>query len=145
MLNRSIYNILKIVEKDKHVAIITIDLIIMLSSLLANKLVMFHLILDRFADIYLHMRYQLIFTRDRVVKIVSALWTFAFVYGTVTALLAVWGNNSEDPMKVKSNYIQSYNYVVLIADATIATVAVITYLYSYCKVSSIVITKERKR
>ena len=91
LLNRSMYNILKIVDKDKHVAMITIDLIVMQSFSIANKLMMLHLILDRFPDIicYLHMRYQLIFTRTRMVKTISALRNFAFVYGIVTALLAV--------------------------------------------------------
>ena len=132
------YVLLKVVSVDKPPALVTIDWIVALSFLIANKLMMLYLILDRFAEIYFHMKYPLFFTKARVIKILSVLWVFSIVYGTVIAVLTIWSNGFKNPYIEKSNYIQSYNYFTLVVDATITVVAVGTYLCFYSKVSSII-------
>ena len=136
--HQSLFTILKILDRNNHFAVTTTYWIIVLSSLTANKLMILYIILDRFADIHLHMKYPIFFTKARVIKIVCALWTISVVYGTTIAILAVWGNKLRNPFKGKSIYIRSYNYVSLTLDAIITLIAVTTYLYFYNKVSSIV-------
>ena len=137
-LELSAHTILKMLNSYKHPAFVIFDWIVILTSTTANKLLILYLVLDRFADIYLHMRYPLFFTKTRVVKILVALWMFAFVHGTVTSVVAIWANDFKDPLEVESEYVQSYNYFTLIIDAAITVSAVTTYLYFYSKVSSIV-------
>ena len=137
-LQMSVSTILKMLNSDKHVVFIIAYWILISTALAANKLMMLYLVMDRFADIYLHMRYPLFFTKTRVVKILVALWMFAFVHGTVTSVVAIWANDFKDPLEVESEYVQSYNYFTLIIDAAITVSAVTTYLYFYSKVSSIV-------
>ena len=137
-LELSTYTILKMLNSYKHPAFVIFDWIVILTSTTANKLLILYLILDRFADIYFHMKYSLFFTKARVIKILSVLWVFSIVYGTVIAVLTIWSNGFKDPYIEKSNYIQSYNYFTLVVDATITVVAVGTYLYFYSKVSSII-------
>ena len=137
-LDTSVYWIIKMIDGGGSEALVTANWILALSLLMANKLMMFHLILDRFADIYLHLRYPMIFTKTRVIKILCGLWAFSLVYGTITATLAIWIDGFKDPEKEESEIIQSFNYFTLVIDATITIVALMTYLYFYSKVSSIV-------
>ena len=136
-LQMSVSTILKMLNSDKHVVFIIAYWILISTALAANKLMMLYLVMDRFADIYLHMRYPLIFTKTRVVKIVMALWMFSFVYSTVYSVLAIWENNFRNPLGAESNYVQNNNYLMLIIDTTITVIAATTYLYFYRKVSSI--------
>ena len=134
----STQTILKMLCLDRHVIFVIFYWIVLLISFAANKLMMLYLILDRLADIYLHMRYPLFITKARVVKILVALWMLAFIYGAIISVLSFSENNFLNSFHGESDYIQSYNYVMLAIDTTITIVAVTTYLYFYSKVSSIV-------
>ena len=100
----------------------------------ANKLVMIHLILDRFADIYLNIKYALYFTQEKVIKILASIWIMCVVYGvTLGVLMEVFTKDREYP---KFQYL--VNIVVsIVLDALITFLAVGTFSYFLYKVRKI--------
>ena len=100
----------------------------------ANKLVMIHLTLDRFADIYLNLKYALHFSRERVIKILSAIWIVSIVYGvTLGIIMEVFTPTSTYP---RVHY-QVTIPVSIVLDIIITLSAIGTYSYLFYKVRSI--------
>ena len=94
----------------------------------ANKLIMIYLIVDRLLDIYLHLRYPLYFSEQRVKNIILAVWLFCSLYSLTIIML----NRSN------IGYRQMITLIVFLftitSDTIIVTSALITYIFLYIKV-----------
>ena len=99
----------------------------------ANKAVMLYLILDRFLDIFLHLKYALYFTKKKIVVILAIAWTICAIYsislGVVDSLLY--------PLNYPKLHRKFNIPVSLVLDGLIVVSATITYLYFYFKVKAI--------
>ena len=100
----------------------------------ANKLVMIHLTLDRFADIYLSLKYALYFSRKQVIKILGAIWIASIAYGVILGIIMeVFTPHGEYPtINYKVNF-----FVSVVLDIFITLSAVCTYSYLFHKVRNI--------
>ena len=103
----------------------------------ANKLFMFHIILDRFFDIALHLKYPLYFQRKKVVRIILCWWISCSCYCMVMVVLVMHPSILDFPAAWTI-----HNFVSMIIDSSIALAAVGTYLYFYRKVKAM--TKQDK-
>ena len=95
------------------------------------KFVMIYVIIDRTLDIYLHLRYPVIFTRSRIVKILCALWVFAIFSATVILMLAL--------LYIKDFRI-IFRYVTLtyvVVDGILLAISALSFLYLFSKVRAI--------
>ena len=100
---------------------------IALSTIYAYKFAMLHLILDRFFDIYFHIRYSYYFTKRRMIAIYVFLWFTSAVFATVFAVLV---KQKHQFNIIMSTIIHSF----LVLDGLIVVVAILTYIYLYTKV-----------
>ena len=98
-----------------------------------NKVVMLCLILDRFFDILLNLKYALYFTKKKIVTVMVVAWTTCAIYSVTVGVLDSLRNPLEFPKLHKNVNI----YVSLVLDALIVICATTTYLYFYLKVKAI--------
>ena len=96
--------------------------------LLSNRLIMFHLVLDRFLDIFLHMKYPLYFTKSRLVKIAFVGWIVSCLY----AMFIIVGRKATNSSMYKYT-----TFTFLIVDICISISAVLTFIYLNARVRKI--------
>ena len=95
---------------------------------------MLHLIFDRFADVYLNLKYKVYFTRSRIKGAHTATWIIAGIYGL---LLGIIGHlRTPNGYPIFHNKVN--NYVSMILDMTILFSGLITFCYLFTKVRRIV-------
>ena len=98
---------------------------------LSNKLLMLTLLGDRFLEIYLNLLYPIVITRERLVRVLSSVWTVAGLYGLVVGIVVNIDN---------SHYYHAYsvhNYIVLVLDTVFTLSAICTYGYFFSKIRDI--------
>ena len=94
---------------------------------------MIYVITDRTLDIYLHLRYPVIFTRSLVAKILCALWVCALFIGTGFLILEV--------LYIKNLDI-TYTYATatyVVVDAILFAISALSFVYLFSKVRSILL------
>ena len=101
-----------------------------MSTFIVNKMVMLYLIIDRFLDIKLHMKYPLYFTKTRVTRILCLFWLLGAVYGGTQGTLF---QQKIIPSKVAW---RNHNFVSMSLDIVITVVTISTYAYFLYKVRS---------
>ena len=94
---------------------------------------MMYVIIDRTLDIYLHLRYPVIFTRSLVAKILCALWVCALFIGTGFLILEVLYIKNLDIAYIYA----TATYVVV--DAILFAISVLSFVYLFSKVRSILL------
>ena len=58
-----------------------------MTARIANRLMMIYFISDRYLAILLHMKYKIIFTKQRVVKLVALLWLICIIHTLIYGFL----------------------------------------------------------
>ena len=94
-------------------------------------LVMLHLILDRFCDIWFHLRYPLMFTKQRLKVVLASLWLVSAIFALTTVLISYCQND----------HFQALRYMMYCQgtlDIMIVIGAIATYTYLFCKVKTII-------
>merc|ERR1711962_1942005 len=99
-------------------------------SFTSYKLVMLYLIMDRFSDIFLNLRYALYFDRKRVLKILSSLWVCSACYGIIMGICGAIDVTSGGLDKLRDLY-QIHNIISVSLDGIIMLMATITYVYFF--------------
>ena len=100
-----------------------------LFTALITKFIMFHLTLDRFLEIYLHMKYAVYLTKTRLVKILATLWILS---ASVSITLVVISITITDVITMYSHFF----YIYFGIDITITFTALVTYMYFFIKIRS---------
>ena len=108
----------------------TMYLVAMTFSFTSYKLVMLYLIMDRFSDIFLNLRYALYFDRKRVLKILSSLWICSACYGVIMGICGAIDITSGGLDKLRDLY-QIHNIISVSLDGIIMLMAIITYVYFF--------------
>ena len=86
-INQLAYHASKNILDQPSITQVKVNQILRLIVYTANKLVMVHLTLDRFADIYLNLQYAIHFAKEKVIKMLVGIWTISAVYGVVLGVL----------------------------------------------------------
>ena len=110
--------------KNRALLVATSSAVMMFT--MANKFVVLYLIVDRFLDIFFHMKYPLYFTKFRVKCILCLLWVTSIIYGLTLAAYIIIRRERNFSMII-------HNYVSLCVDACVTVTAVTTYAYFYKK------------
>ena len=132
-LNQMVYyGARKLMEKPS-VLLVKINLPIKMFALTANEFIMLCLIFDRFADIYLHLKYAIYFTKRRTVYILSTIWVLSAIYGTA---LGVFGHILS-PGVYPTIHNDANNYVSIVLDIVITISGIATFVYFYAIVYQI--------
>ena len=112
---------------DTMIHLKTFTLMFEMSTFTVNKLVVLYLILDRFLDIKLHMRYPLYFRRSTVISTLSLLWTFGAFYAFIQG--ALYNRKIIEARKAW----RTHDFVSMTLDTIIILSAIITYSFFFYK------------
>ena len=97
-------------------------------AVVANKLIMIYLIVDRFLDIHFHMQYPLYFTKEKISKVLMSLWVVSLATALILTLLARFVYSF---LVINSFVI----YIYFIMDLIITAAALVAYFYLYLTIS----------
>ena len=114
---------------NKNRDCLAIDDSVTVLLLMANKLTMVHLILDRLLAIKLHLKYPLYFTQKLVKKMAISIWVISVVYSMIVGI--VW------KLEISRFVLDGLYYVLVATDALITITAILTYFHLYKKVRDI--------
>ena len=95
------------------------------------------IILDRFCDIYLGLKYQVYFTKQRNIKITCLSWILSGTFALTLTILA------KTHLSIDGSY-PVVIYLFFSLDLVITTSAIITYAYFFRKISQINKVEMRK-
>ena len=112
-----------------------IDACFAIFLLLNNRFVMVHMITDRFLDIYLNLKYQLIFTKGKLQMVMFGIWIFSAVVGVTVTLVGIYKTGF-----FALEGVISYTFFAL--DILITILATSTFIYFHYKISQL---KKRER
>ena len=131
----SVYQvIMKIIENhsgDEHdLSAFLIDACFSILLFSNIRFVFIHLLLDRFLDIHLNIKYTVYFTKARLIMIVCGVWTFCAVFAITMTLICKYVTGF-------SFLKQFFGFTFFLLDVLIVVLAVITYSYMFMKVNQI--------
>ena len=125
------YTLLACLPSEKHGRIYQSYLWLNVSFNLLLRCLIMYVIIDRTLDIFLHMKYPVIFTRNRVIGMICALWLLAFLSGSATLLLEIFYIKNIS----KISFHASVTYVVI--DTVLFLVSLSSFVYLFSKVRAI--------
>ena len=98
------------------------------------RLVMLHMIVDRFLDIYLNIKYEVYITKHRTTLIVEGLWITSALFAVLMTLLCHFVTGFQFLIKF-------FSYAFFSLDAVNALVAILVHVYLFVTVWSIAKTE----
>ena len=100
------------------------------------KLILIHLIADRTLDIYLHLKYPVIVTRERIKKLLCILWLLTTITSTTVLVL--------DKLWIKDTLAVTYVLikVYMIFDIFVVACSISSFVYLFWKVHSILMKRD---
>ena len=110
-----------------HIALIYIEGFLFYWSCSTSKFTIMHLIIDRFLDVYLHLKYAVYFTKSTVVKIIICLWVMGGLSASILIIVEIHVLGTNKTTSV-------FMYIVISSDLTITILAICTYVYFYKQV-----------
>ena len=99
--------------------------------LLATKLFMLFLVVDRFMEVYFNIRYPIIFTKRMSLFVLFIIWVVSGAYVLVNKVLIL------DNIILRETAFAVDNYISLVIDAIFLVTATYVYCYFYLKVKKI--------
>ena len=95
------------------------------------KVIVLHIILDRFAEIYLNVKYPLYMNEKRTKVIVISVWAVSAISAGTITILSVYHYVHDDQIKlIGATFLTILDFLILIT-------AISTYTYFFLKVRSI--------
>ena len=100
-------------------------------SYIMIRFIVLHIILDRFADIYLNLKYPLYMDNKRTKFIVTVEWTISAILATTLTILFFYQFLSDDQIwRVTDTVIVIFDLIILVS-------AILTYIYFFVRVKNI--------
>ena len=93
----------------------------------ANKLIMLCLIFDRMLDVYLHLKYPIYFSNNRVKRILMSLWLFSGAFSLTHVLMRIFKIALPTRRKILNVFLNGLNSIIVIT-------VLMTYGFLYSKV-----------
>ena len=96
-------------------------------ALMANRLIMIYLVVDRFLEVFLHMRYPTVFNKKRARYTLASIWIISAIYGVAAGIYRLRVNGINAMYTI-------HNYASFVLDIIFVLTAVSVYVYFYIKV-----------
>ena len=101
-------------------------------SNLAVRMFMLLLLGDRFLAIFLNIKYPVIITRGKIVKMSSLIWIISCLYGIMQATFAAFGDPKTALIRLHRSWF-IHNYIIVVFDSIFIVSSIVTYIYFYFK------------
>ena len=120
----------KSIFERPSVLLVKVTMPLRLFAFTSNKLIMIHLIFDRFAEIFLNLKYILYFTKKRVIYTLLLIWIITFMYALTIGVLG----HLQDPDGYPNIQNKVNNHLSIVLDFVITISAMATFSYFYTRV-----------
>ena len=133
-INQIIYYGGKRMFQQPSVLLVKVTMPLRLFAFTTNKLIMIHLIFDRFAEIFLNLKYVLYFTKKRVMQTLFLIWLFSGMYAFILGIVG----HMKTPHSIPNIHSVVNNHLSMALDLIITISALATFSYFYTRVIKVV-------